>query len=339
MENKLSADVLERIKANANAYSINFTDSFLKATAYNTYIEAATAEYLTAQQKDKGPQGAVWVKSNIAKVLEWAEKFYSENGDQLMLDDNVWYITIEDDEESDLRNCKEVTADELAELYLMHHPDESATPDYQQLKFENDILKEQSAHILKISNLQKAAAIEAGKKYQQLKQKAEKMEALLQEIAASNCDYEDVNFKSLHNPYCRACTVKEKLEEWNAEVLNDQPKLTPEQIAERKEAIEWYRNPAGERQWKSAEIKPEHNVGVLVFIPGEDNHITSGMWDISNKWVLLDEYRTPEEEVTHWMPLPAFPEGYTWNEKKVAKDELENRHKANDQPKGKEVDK
>src|SRR4051812_16476752 len=53
--------------------------------------------------------------------------------------------------------------------------------------------------------------------------------------------------------------------------------------------------------WVKADTKPEHNAGVLVFIPGEDNHITSGMWDISNEWVLLDEYRTPEEEVTHWM--------------------------------------
>lgn len=83
--------------------------------------------------------------------------------------------------------------------------------------------------------------------------------------------------------------------------------------------------------WTPATTKPEYNVGVLVFIPGEDNHITSGMWDISKKWVLLDEYRTPECEVTHWMPLPAFPEGYTWNEipkeivgvlKEVAKEEL-----------------
>lgn len=82
--------------------------------------------------------------------------------------------------------------------------------------------------------------------------------------------------------------------------------------------------------WVKGDIKPEHNVGVLVFIPGEDNHITSGMWDISNEWVLLDEYRTPEEEVTHWMPLPAFPEGYAGNEipaewvsvlKEIAKEE------------------
>lgn len=92
-------------------------------------------------------------------------------------------------------------------------------------------------------------------------------------------------------------------------------------------------HPAG-AGWVKTDTKPEYNVGVLVFIPGEDNHITSGMWDISNEWVLLDEYRTPEEEVTHWMPLPAFPEGYTSNEmpgelidvlKKVAKEELSKR--------------
>lgn len=52
---------------------------------------------------------------------------------------------------------------------------------------------------------------------------------------------------------------------------------------------------------------PEKNKGVLVFIPDEDYHITSGMWDIDNKWVLLDEYRVPECEVTHWMKLPEVP--------------------------------
>jgi hypothetical protein len=61
--------------------------------------------------------------------------------------------------------------------------------------------------------------------------------------------------------------------------------------------------------WVKADMKPEFNVGVLLLIPGEDNHITSGMWDIDNKWVLLDEYRIPDCEVTHWMPLPALPEG------------------------------
>lgn len=62
-------------------------------------------------------------------------------------------------------------------------------------------------------------------------------------------------------------------------------------------------------KWKSVEKDgyPEKNVGVLVFIPDEDNHITSGMWDVSEKWVLLDEYRKPECEVTHWMPLPPIP--------------------------------
>ncbi len=90
--------------------------------------------------------------------------------------------------------------------------------------------------------------------------------------------------------------------------------------------------------WVKADQKPEHNVGVLVFIPGEDNHITSGMWDISNEWVLLDEYRTPEEKVTHWMLLPAFPEGYAhdmlsdeWVStlKAIAKEELSKRPKGN----------
>lgn len=62
--------------------------------------------------------------------------------------------------------------------------------------------------------------------------------------------------------------------------------------------------------WIKAETKPEYNVGVLVFIPDEDFHITSGMWDISNKWVLLDEYRKPDCEVTHWMKLPDIPKEF-----------------------------
>lgn len=55
---------------------------------------------------------------------------------------------------------------------------------------------------------------------------------------------------------------------------------------------------------KSANEKPEYNISVLVYIPEEDDHITTGMWDISNKWVLLDEYRVPLSEVTYWMPMP-----------------------------------
>lgn len=53
---------------------------------------------------------------------------------------------------------------------------------------------------------------------------------------------------------------------------------------------------------------PKKNIGVLVFIPEEDNHITSGMWDVSEKWVLLDDYRVPECEVTHWRRMPEQPQ-------------------------------
>lgn len=65
-------------------------------------------------------------------------------------------------------------------------------------------------------------------------------------------------------------------------------------------------------EWISADAKPPYNLGVLVFIPEEDFHITSGMWDISNKWVLLDEYRKPSDDapVTHWMHLPEIPAEY-----------------------------
>jgi hypothetical protein len=58
---------------------------------------------------------------------------------------------------------------------------------------------------------------------------------------------------------------------------------------------------------KSADRLPEFNTSVLVFIPEEDHHITSGMWDVSKKWVLLDEYRIPQSEVTYWMPFPREP--------------------------------
>jgi hypothetical protein len=110
------------------------------------------------------------------------------------------------------------------------------------------------------------------------------------------------------------------------EILQDQPRS----FKERSPLYAAKQAPTG-AVWVKADQKPEHNVGVLVFIPGEDNHITSGMWDISNEWVLLDEYRTPDEEVTHWTALPAFPEGYTNNDipeewvstlKAIAKEEL-----------------
>lgn len=69
-----------------------------------------------------------------------------------------------------------------------------------------------------------------------------------------------------------------------------------------------------ESAWVKSEVeKPEHNVSVLVFIPEEDNHITTGMWDVSNKWVLLDEYRVPNAQVTYWRPMVDRPkdESYT----------------------------
>ena len=52
---------------------------------------------------------------------------------------------------------------------------------------------------------------------------------------------------------------------------------------------------------------PETNISVLVFIPEEDEHITTGMWDVSKKWVLLDEYRIPQSEVTYWQPMIMKP--------------------------------
>lgn len=62
--------------------------------------------------------------------------------------------------------------------------------------------------------------------------------------------------------------------------------------------------------WIDAEIKPPMNLGVLVFIPAEDNHITSGMYDVSKKWIMLDTYREVEDDapVTHWMIMPESPE-------------------------------
>ena len=60
--------------------------------------------------------------------------------------------------------------------------------------------------------------------------------------------------------------------------------------------------------WRASEDDmPEHNKGCLVFIPEEDNHITSGMWDVSGKWILLDDYREPKSIVTHWAYLPDEP--------------------------------
>jgi len=62
-------------------------------------------------------------------------------------------------------------------------------------------------------------------------------------------------------------------------------------------------------EWmRVSEVKPRINTAVEVFIPEEDNHITVGMWDVSEKWVLLDEYRVPQSEVTYWRWLRREPE-------------------------------
>lgn len=57
--------------------------------------------------------------------------------------------------------------------------------------------------------------------------------------------------------------------------------------------------------------KPPYNEGVIVFIPEESGHQTTGMWDESKKWVLLDDYRIPTSEVTAWRPMfenPTHPD-------------------------------
>ena len=61
--------------------------------------------------------------------------------------------------------------------------------------------------------------------------------------------------------------------------------------------------------WFDASIqKPASNVAVLVYIPSEDEHITSGMIEDDGSWTLLDEYRDVAPElVTHWMPCPDKP--------------------------------
>ena len=56
---------------------------------------------------------------------------------------------------------------------------------------------------------------------------------------------------------------------------------------------------------------PEYQLGVIVYVPEED-HITSGMWDVSRKWILLDDYRKPEGlfPVSHWMYGPDKPKTF-----------------------------
>ncbi len=60
--------------------------------------------------------------------------------------------------------------------------------------------------------------------YQQLKERSDKMEAGLKEIAESSCDYESTNWaKALHSPECRACKAKEILAWKGKEVKPEKP--------------------------------------------------------------------------------------------------------------------
>lgn len=73
-----------------------------------------------------------------------------------------------------------------------------------------------------------------------------------------------------------------------------------------------------DQQWISVKDKmPEFNVSVLVFIPEEDNHITTGMWDVSKKWVLLDEYRVPKSSITYWRAMVDMPEDKSYTKSPV----------------------
>lgn len=99
---------------------------------------------------------------------------------------------------------------------------------------------------------------------------------------------------------------------------HDGTAMFPELVRECKERVQIARdalaqyNAVEPEPWKSVEKDgyPEYNRGLIVCIPDEDYHITSGMWDRDNKWVLLDDYRVPDCPVTHYMPLPPFPKQF-----------------------------
>jgi hypothetical protein len=66
-------------------------------------------------------------------------------------------------------------------------------------------------------------------------------------------------------------------------------------------------------EWISTKKRlPDYNVSVLVFIPEEDDHCTTGMYDVSEKWVLLDEYRIPKSDVTYWREMVDLPKDRTY---------------------------
>lgn len=78
--------------------------------------------------------------------------------------------------------------------------------------------------------------------------------------------------------------------------------------------------------WIKADLKkPRENTRVFVYIPEEDNHVTAGMWDVSKKWVLLDDYRVPLSQVTYWRPYDFdLPSDKTYTKSFEESEDLEN---------------
>ena len=60
--------------------------------------------------------------------------------------------------------------------------------------------------------------------------------------------------------------------------------------------------------WYDAKITdPDHYVGVMGFIPDEDDHVTAVMLEADGVWVKLDNYDILPEKtsVTYWRPVPS----------------------------------
>lgn len=86
--------------------------------------------------------------------------------------------------------------------------------------------------------------------------------------------------------------------------------------------IEGFKEASKDGVWiKSSKKLPPKNVSVLCFIPEEDDHITTGMYDVSEKWVLLDEYRVPKSEVTYWRVMVDLPNDKEYNKTHRAEDD------------------
>jgi hypothetical protein len=77
--------------------------------------------------------------------------------------------------------------------------------EWAQWKVKYDEERKERVHLDKENDILKVA-------YQQLKERSEKMEVALKDIAESSCDYESDNWgKPRHSAECRACKAKEAL--------------------------------------------------------------------------------------------------------------------------------